>query len=67
MAIEIRVPTLVVCGAEDVITPVAEAEALERAIRESRLAVIPRAGHLANLENPEAYNPVLTDFLSRLP
>lgn len=64
---EIRVPTLVVCGAEDVITPVAEAEALERAIHASRLAVIPRAGHLANLENPEAYNSVLTDFLSRLP
>ena len=33
----------------------------------SRLAVIPRAGHLANLENPEAYNAALMDFLSRLP
>jgi pimeloyl-ACP methyl ester carboxylesterase len=64
---EVRVPTLVVCGAEDAITPVAESEALQRGITGSRLEVIPRAGHLANLENPEAYNSVLADFLSRLP
>ena len=64
---EIRVPTLVVCGAEDLITPVAESEAIARAIPGSRREVIPSAGHLANLENPEAYNPVLLDFLSRIP
>jgi len=53
---EIRVPTLVVVGEEDAITPVAEAEALQRGIAGSRLAVIPRAGHLSSLENPEEFN-----------
>ncbi len=62
---EIRVPTLVVCGEEDVLTPPAEAEALHRAIAGSRLEIIPKAGHLANLENPEAVNDVLADFLAR--
>ena len=53
---EIRVPTLVVVGEEDAITPVAEAEALQRGIAGSRLAVIPRAGHLSSLENPDEFN-----------
>ena len=60
---EIRVPTLVLCGAEDTITPVAEAEKLRQGIAGSRLEVIPRAGHLANLEQPAACNEVLNAFL----
>lgn len=61
---EIGVPTLLVCGSEDVLTPPAESEAMQRAIAGSRLEIIPRAGHLANLENPEAYNAVVRGFLS---
>jgi 3-oxoadipate enol-lactonase len=53
---EIRVPTLVMVGEEDAITPVAEAEALQRGIAGSRLAVVPRAGHLSSLENPDEFN-----------
>ena len=64
---EVRVPTLVVCGAEDVLTPVAESEAIQKAVAGSRLEVIPRAGHLANLENPAACNEALLSFLGRLP
>jgi 3-oxoadipate enol-lactonase len=63
---QIRVPTLVVCGAEDVITPPAESEAIHAAVPGSRLAVIPRAGHLANLEDPQAFNAVLGEFLAGL-
>jgi pimeloyl-ACP methyl ester carboxylesterase len=63
---EIRVPTLIVCGAEDVLTPPAEAEAMRRAIAGSRLEIIPKAGHLANLEDPAAYNAVLATFLASL-
>jgi 3-oxoadipate enol-lactonase len=62
----IRVPTLVVCGEEDVITPVAESEAMHRGIAGSRLAVIPGAGHLCNLERPEAYDEVLLEFVAGL-
>jgi len=63
---EIRVPTLVVCGAEDVLTPVADSEAIHKGVPGSRLEVIPRAGHLANLESPAAYNRALLSFLGGL-
>lgn len=63
---EIRVPTLVVCGAEDTLTPVSESEALVRGIAGSRLEVIPGAGHLSSVENPEAFNNALGRFLTGL-
>jgi 3-oxoadipate enol-lactonase len=63
---EIRVPTLVVCGAEDTITPPAESEALQRGIAGSRLEILEGSGHLSNLETPDAYNAVLTRFLAGL-
>jgi pimeloyl-ACP methyl ester carboxylesterase len=59
----IAVPTLVLVGAEDVLTPPAEAEAMAAAIPGARLGVIPGAGHLANLENPGAVNAALRAFL----
>jgi pimeloyl-ACP methyl ester carboxylesterase len=60
---EIRVPTLVVCGVEDTITPPAESEAMHAAISGSRLEIVPRAGHLANLESPEDVSRHLREFL----
>lgn len=59
----IDVPTLLVVGEEDAITPVAEAQAMQREIAGSRVEVIPGAGHLSNLEQPDAFNAVLEDFL----
>lgn len=61
---EIRVPTLVVVGEEDVLTPVADSEAMQKAITGAKLKVIPKAGHLSNLENPTAYNDGLLGFLA---
>jgi pimeloyl-ACP methyl ester carboxylesterase len=63
----IRVPTLVLVGAEDVVTPPSEAQALADAIAGSRLEVIPEAGHLAPFENPSISNGVLLRFLDGLP
>lgn len=63
---EIAVPTLVVCGAEDTVTPRSDSEALVAGIAGSRLAVLEGAGHLANLETPEAFNRSLTRFLGRI-
>jgi len=63
---EIRVPTLVVCGDEDVLTPLAESEALVGGIAGSRLEVVPGAGHLSSVENPEGFNVALRKFLSDL-
>jgi pimeloyl-ACP methyl ester carboxylesterase len=54
---------LVVVGEHDEITPVAEAEAMRRVIQRSTLSVIPGAGHLSNLEQPEAFSRALGDFL----
>lgn len=60
----IRVPALVICGAEDALTPPADSEAMARAIPGARLEVIQRAGHLSNLEQATAFNHALWSFLS---
>ena len=49
----ITCPTVVVAGEEDVIVPVAEAEALHRAIAGSRLMVLPAVGHLSSVESTD--------------
>jgi 3-oxoadipate enol-lactonase len=59
----IRCPTLIVVGAEDTVTPTARAEELHSGIRGSELAVIAAAGHLSNLEQPDAFNQTLARFL----
>ncbi|MEV1024203.1 alpha/beta fold hydrolase [Streptomyces sp. NPDC050264] len=58
-----RVPALVVVGADDVYTPVAEAESIARLVPDATLAVIEKAGHLPGAERPEQFNSVLLDFL----
>lgn len=59
----IDVPTLVVVGEEDVLTPPANADTLARGIRGSRLARIAKAGHLSSLERPDAFTAELEGFL----
>jgi 3-oxoadipate enol-lactonase len=54
-------PTTVICGTEDVITAPAESESMSRAIPGARLALLPAAGHLSNLENAEAFTAALVD------
>ena len=60
----IDVPTLILVGEEDVLTPPKEAELLHRGIRGSRLEVISGAGHVSNLERPAAVNHVIGEFLA---
>jgi len=60
----IDVPTLVLVGAEDALTPPSEAEAMFNAIPGCRLAEIPGAGHLSNLESPAAFNAQVLEFLT---
>lgn len=57
-------PTLVIVGEEDVLTPVADAVALQNQITRSRLVILPEAGHLSNLEVPDGFALALSDFLS---
>jgi 3-oxoadipate enol-lactonase len=56
-------PTIVAVGEHDEITPVADAERMHQLMPRSRLTVIPRAGHLANVERPAEFAHALHDFL----
>ena len=59
----INVPTLVMVGAEDTLTPLSEAESMQREIAGSRLQVVPRAGHYAVFEQHEAAGKAIRGFL----
>jgi len=59
----ITVPTLVLVGVDDLLTPVTESIAMSSAIRGSRLVTIPDAGHLAPLEQPQVVNAAIAEFL----
>lgn len=63
---DIRVPALVIVGEEDTLTPPAEMERMTAAIPRATFAPIPHVGHLANLENPEAFNAAVNDFLGTI-
>ena len=60
---KISVPALILVGAEDAITPVADSEKMHEAIAGSRLVVLENAGHVSNLERTEEFNLALLDFL----
>jgi len=59
----IRVPTLVICGSEDRVTPPALSLALTQLIPGARSELIEGAGHIANLEQPDAFNALVGGFV----
>ncbi|MEV0081911.1 alpha/beta fold hydrolase [Saccharopolyspora sp. NPDC050642] len=62
----ITTPTLVVVGAEDAVTGVAESRVLAEEIPHARLVEIPGAGHAANQERPAEFNAAVRAFLAEL-
>jgi 3-oxoadipate enol-lactonase len=62
----ITCPVQIIVGDKDVGTPVAMSEAIQQAIPNSELVVIPDASHLSNLEQPRAFNAALVKFLARV-
>ena len=62
----IKVPTLVITGDEDTMIPVDESRAMAGAIPGATLVIVPRTGHLANLEQPDAFNHAFHEFLTKL-
>lgn len=60
----ISCPTLVLCGRQDVLTPLEGHEEMARAIPGARLEIIEQCGHLATLERPEAVNAQLRRWLA---
>lgn len=59
----IRMPTLVIAGAEDPGTPPAMSEVIASAIPGARLEIIPRASHLSCIEQPETFHRLVGEFL----
>ena len=61
----VSVPTLVVVGEDDVLSPPEVARDMHRRIPGSELVVLPHAGHLSNLEATDEFNAAVADFLAR--
>ena len=62
---EIRCPTLIVWGREDVLVPVADAEEFERLLPDARKVVFDETGHVPMLERPAAFNDGLMRFVAK--
>lgn len=60
-----RLPALVVGGEQDIAVPLEHSQALAKGLPDAELKVIPAAGHMANLEQPELFNGALIGFLKR--
>ncbi|HPL64614.1 MAG TPA: alpha/beta hydrolase [Syntrophales bacterium] len=63
---KIRLPVLVVCGADDKMTPPANSQFLKEGISGAKLALIPGAGHFVMMENAEAFNKAVKEFVQSL-
>lgn len=60
----IDIPTLILCGREDEVTPLAQSDFMHQLIEGSTMHVIDNAGHVSNLEHPDEFNQQLLDFLT---
>ena len=60
-----KVPTLIACGAEDLITPAEHSEAMAAVLPKSELVIVGGAGHLVQLEQPEAIDDALVRLVER--
>ena len=62
---EIKLPTLIIVGEDDPGTPVAASATMHERIRNSKMVVLPAAAHLSNIEQAEAFNTALLNFLKK--
>ena len=62
----IAVPTLVTVGEKDALSPPEVARKMHEQVSGSKLVVVPEAGHLSSLEDPDAFNGALADFLESI-
>lgn len=63
---KIKIPTLVICGEKDKLTPPDIMKEMSEKIPVSEFHIIPNAGHLSPLENAEVVNEIMKEFLNRL-
>jgi 3-oxoadipate enol-lactonase len=62
----IRVPTLILDGDQDTVTPLASAKAIAAAIPGAKIRIVPDTAHLTMLERPGAFNAALVEFLAEI-
>ncbi len=60
----ISIPTLIICGREDVVIPLIQSDFMHKHIKGAILHIINNAGHVSNLEQPDDFNKCLFDFLN---
>jgi 3-oxoadipate enol-lactonase len=63
---EINCPTLILVGEQDGLTPPADAKLMAEKIKKSQIEIIPGAGHLSNLEQPDHFTKAVRKFLESL-
>ena len=61
---EIRVPTLVIWGAQDAIVPVTHADIARDRVANAQLHILPECGHMPMMERPEEFNRLVSWFLA---
>jgi len=59
----INLPTLILCGDDDQLTPVKYSQFLQSRIKASKLEVLPYAGHMVMMESPQAFNEKIREFI----
>ncbi|MDO8462289.1 MAG: alpha/beta fold hydrolase [Deltaproteobacteria bacterium] len=64
---EIKIPTLILVGEKDQITPPSASLSMKEKIQNAEMHLIPNAGHLSNLENPVEFNQRLISFIKEIP
>ena len=62
---DIRVPTLILVGREDVLTPPSMAQSMAKGIAGAKLVILEEAGHLSNMEQPIAFSDAVRKFVAR--
>jgi 3-oxoadipate enol-lactonase len=62
----LNIPTLVLIGENDHKTPLSYSQVIAESISQSKLMVVPRACHLANVDQPNEFNHLLKEFLTTL-
>jgi pimeloyl-ACP methyl ester carboxylesterase len=60
---QITLPTLILCGEKDQLTPPSLSQKLNKAILKSRIYIVPSAGHMVMIEDPKAFNQRVLDFI----
>jgi pimeloyl-ACP methyl ester carboxylesterase len=63
---KLEIPTLIIVGEKDILTPLNFSENMKASINKSRLEIIPESGHLSNIEQPDIFNNKIDDFLKSI-